>query len=251
MADTTNTSNTITKNTFLEVEYTGRTKDGLTFDTSSEAVAKKEQIFNPKQQYKAARICVGQGQILPGIDESLEGRKVGEKYQIEIPAEKAFGKRDVKKVQLVPMSTFKKHQVKPFPGLQVDFDGQIGVVMKISGGRVMVNFNHPLSGKDLNYEVEIKSKITDTKEQVNLFLTNLLQLKPEFTKVEIKEKTATIELPFPLPEQFTGALKEKLTETIEAIETVEFTVKELSPEQIQQMQAQKGQEHVHGPNCKH
>ena len=63
------------------------------------------------------------------------------------------GKKDVKKVQLVPLATFKEHKLNPHPGLQVDFDGKIGTVMRVSGGRVMVNFNHPLSGKEIIYEI--------------------------------------------------------------------------------------------------
>ena len=240
----------IKENSFVEVSYTGKTKEGLVFDTSSADIAKAAKVFNPKQKYEPARVCVGQGQILPGLDESLVDRKAGEKYTIEISPEKGFGKRDVKNVELVPMSTFNEHKVKPFTGLQVDFDGKIGVVMKISGGRVMVNFNHPLSGKDLIYDVEILREITDSKEQLESFLGNVLQLKPEFVKVSVDSaaKKANIEMPFQLPEQFVDALSEKLGIIIDGLDTVEFSVK--VPEGMEG-KIPGHHHHEHGPNCSH
>ncbi len=237
-------TSTINQGDFVEVIYTGKTTDGILFDTNSEEIAKAHKIHSPKQSYGPVKICVGEHQILEGIDQALVGKEIGKKYTLNIPAELGFGKRDVKKVQLVPISTFKEHKVKPFKGLQVDFDGQIGVVQRISGGRVMVNFNHPLSGKELVYEVQVMQKITDTKEKVVAFLGHIMPIKKEHLDVDIKDKKLTLALPFDLPESFTEAMTEKFTKVIDGIESVAFEKKEVE-------MGEKTQEHVHGPNCKH
>ena len=62
-------------------------------------------------------------------------------------------------VRLIPLSEFKEHNVNPVPGMTVDFDGKPGVIMRRTGGRVMVNFNHPLAGKEVVYDVIINKKI--------------------------------------------------------------------------------------------
>ena len=242
-------SNTINTGDFIEVIYTGSTNDGVTFDTNVEAIAKEKKIFSAKQKYDPVKICVGEHQILEGIDQSLNGKELGQKFTLNIPAELGFGKRDVKKVQLVPMTTFDEHKVKPFKGLQVDFDGQIGVVQRISGGRVMVNFNDPLSGKELVYDVEVLKKITDTTEQAKAYISHIMPIKPEHLDISVKDKTLVLCLPFDLPDSFREAMTEKFQKVLSDIEKVEFTKKlvDLSKENPTTL---KG-EHTHGPNCHH
>lgn len=238
-------SSTIELKDFVEVVYTGKLEDGTVFDTNSEAVAKEQKIHSPKQKYGAIKICVGEHQILEGIDQGLVGKEVGKTYTLEIPTELGFGKRDVKKVQLVPLSTFKEHKVKPFKGLQVDFDGQIGVVQRVSGGRVMVNFNHPLAGKSLVYEVEVLQKITDPTEKVQSYIGHIMPIKPEHMDVKVDKKKLTISLPFDVPDSFKEAMTEKFKDVIAEIEEITFAKKEVD------LGNSATKDHVHGPNCNH
>ncbi|MFS6939009.1 hypothetical protein ACDX33_11095, partial [Neisseria animaloris] len=71
-------------------------------------------------------------------------------------AEEAFGKRQVNLIKLVPTNIFTKQNMTPVPGLHVNLDGIYGVIRSVSGGRTIVDFNHPLSSHDLVYEVDIK-----------------------------------------------------------------------------------------------
>ena len=241
-------SDKIQKGDFVEVIYTGATKEGTTFDTNIETVAKGKKIYSAKQKYAPVTICVGEHQILEGIDQSLTDKRIGEKYTIEIPCELGFGKRDVKKIKLVPISTFNEHKIKPFKGLQVDFDGEIGVVQKIDGGRVMVNFNHPLSGKDLVYQVEVIKKITDCTEQAKAYLSHIMPIKPEHLGLEIKNKILTITLPFDIPQSFSEAMTGKFQKVLSDIDDVKFTKKEVD---LSKEGAPIPAPHEHGPNCHH
>lgn len=237
-------SSTIKLNDFVEVTYTGKLEDGKIFDTNDESIAKANKIHSPKQKYGPIKICVGEHQILEGIDKELIGKEIGKDYTLNISSEFGFGKRDIKKVQLVPLSTFKEHKVKPFKGLQVDFDGQIGVVQRVSGGRVMVNFNHPLAGKDLIYNITVLQKIINPKEKVESYISHIMPIKAEHMEIKIEDKTLKLALPFEVPESFREAMTEKFTRLINEIEKVEFSKKEVDL-------TDHTPEHIHGPNCNH
>lgn len=212
---------------FIEIEYTGRLKDdNAVFDTTIEQTAKDNDIHNPEAEYNPVIICLGEKQIVPGLDEALQGKEPG-KHKIELPAEKAFGKKDAKLIQMVPQRKFTEHKIKPFPGLQINIDNAIGTVKTVSSGRVLVDFNHPLSGKDLVYEIDIKRVVTDKKEQIDSLLKLLLGIKE--AKTEIKDNKAKIELKAKLPPPMAEELKKKIKELVK-VDDIEFTKEEKKQE---------------------
>src|SRR3989338_4513746 len=153
----------IKKNDFIEVSYTGKTKEeNFVFDTTEETVAKEAGIYNPEGKYGTLIICVGQHHLLPGLDKFVEGKDLGN-FTVELPPEEAFGKKNAKLIQLIPTSKFNQQRIQPQVGLQVTIDGHLGVIKTVTGGRTLVDFNHPLSGKNVLYEISIKKKITDQK----------------------------------------------------------------------------------------
>ena len=197
---------------FIELSYTGRLADGTVFDTTLKEVAEKKGLTTQNKKFGPLTVCVGEKQLLPGLDEELVGKEIGKDFIVELSQEKAFGKRDVKKIQLVPLSTFKEHKLNPYPGLQVDFDGKIGTVMRATGGRVMVNFNHPLAGKDIVYECKVVGTVTDLKEQILTYISTGLQIDAKFVEVSIDGEKAVIKVPFEMPAPIVEMLQKKLTE---------------------------------------
>ena len=242
---TTHPHENLQKHDFIVVEYTGKLPDGKIFDTTSEKIAREAKIFSEKMKYEPAEICIGEQQVLPGLDSALIGKEVGKKYTVSLAPEQAFGKRDVKKIKMVPAATFMEHKVQPFPGLQIDVDGEIGTVLRVAGGRILVNFNHPLAGKEVIYEVEVKRRITEQKEQVTAFVHRVFGVPEEQIGVEIiveraveREKSAegekyeegengkkvVLTLPFDFPAQLSDAFAQKLAELVK-VKTVEFRKK--------------------------
>jgi len=213
---------------FIELNYTGKLSGGKVFDTTIEGVAKSVKSYNSKADYTPILICVGEKQVLPGLDLQLVGKEVGKTYQVEIQPELAFGKKEMKHVKLVPLSEFKDHNLKPYPGLQVDFDGKVGTVMKISGGRVLVNFNHPFAGKEITYEIKITKKILDPSEQITAYLSHVFKQVKDLGKVNVKDSKATITLPIDLPEAFSEALSERLMKLID-VKNIQFFKEEIKP----------------------
>lgn len=202
------------KGDFIELDYVARLKDeNKIFDLTIENVAKENNLFNEKIKYKPVVICLGYGDVIPGLDEELIGKEIG-KYKVVISPEKGFGKKQTKLIKLVPTSLFTKQDIRPVPGLTINIDGIIGRIMSVTGGRTMVDFNHPLSGKVLEYEVDIKKIVKNTKEKLDGFLN--LRVKEFKTKVE-KDK-AIIDCKFKLTEKIGEEIKERVKE----IKTIEF-----------------------------
>src|SRR3989344_5391232 len=67
-------------------------------------------------------------------------------------------------LKMIPIKVFFQHKINPVQGAMLNFDGKMGKVLSVSGGRVLVDFNHPLAGKDVIYEVNVKRIIQNINE---------------------------------------------------------------------------------------
>lgn len=168
---------TLQKKDFIEIEFTGRVRDGDIFDSN---IKKDLEKLNPDITPKPAIICLGEGMFLKAIDDFLIGKEFGN-YKIELVPEKAFGVRLPQLVQKVPMKLFTSQKLNPYPGAIFNFDGRMAKVLSVSGGRVMVDFNHPLSGKNVIYEIRVLRKIEDLNEKIKSFIDFLFRREFQFS----------------------------------------------------------------------
>lgn len=173
-------SNKLQKGDFIEIEFTGKTADGEVFDSNREEDLKKLNPNEVKNKAKPFTFCLGEGMFLEGVDEYLQGKEAGKEYTIELPPEKAFGKRKQDKIQRIPMKTFREHNIQPYKGAVFNFDNQVGKVIAVSGGRVIVDFNDLLAGKDVVYDVKVNRKVTDLNEKTKSFLKFLFRKDMDF-----------------------------------------------------------------------
>lgn len=156
---------------WVRINFVGRVKaTGDVFDASSEADAKKYGIFDEKKKYGPSLVILGAGNMMPGVEKELLGMKVGEKRTFDVSAKEGAGQRRPELIRVISSSKFMEKGINPFPGMWVNIDNRNCKVMAVSGGRVRVDFNHPLAGKELTYEAEIKEDITDRKERVKALL---------------------------------------------------------------------------------
>ncbi len=149
---------------FVRISYTGKLEDGSVFDTTDEKVAKEKNIYNPRMVYKPVLIIVGRHQVIAGLDESLIGMEKGNEKSVSVAPEKAFGLRNNNLINVVPLAHFEKQKMNPVPGMFVQINGKEGMVKSVGAGRVIVDFNHPLAGRKLNYDIKVE-EILDTPEQ--------------------------------------------------------------------------------------
>ena len=204
----------IKKHDFIEVDYTVIIKEGnIVFDTTSEKIAKKENIFSKNAKYKPVIICVGEHQVPEGLDESFIA-KDNEEYQVTLHPEKAFGKKNPKLLHLMSQTSFRKQNIAPYPGLQMNIDGMIGIVRTVTPGRVIVDFNHQLAGKEIIYKVKILRKVEDKKEK----LDSILEFYVKDFESEIKDKEAVITAK--IPEELHEIIKKKISSLINSIEKI-------------------------------
>lgn len=196
----------VQKHDFIQINYTGKLISGEIFDTTDEKIAKENKIHNSKMTYKPITICVGERQVIKGLDDQIIGKEVGKTYTFKVESKDAFGKKDAKLVKLVPSNIFKSQNIKPFVGLEIQIDGEYGVIRSINGGRTLVDFNHPLSGKDVEYDIEIIKKVDDVKEQIKSLLSLTLGIEPN---IKVEGDEATIEQ---IPEAFREVLTIKILE---------------------------------------
>jgi FKBP-type peptidyl-prolyl cis-trans isomerase 2 len=152
---------------FIRLEYTGKVQEtGNVFDTTDENVAEEAGIKLDNKSYGAIPIVVGGGHVLKGLDEAIIGMEEGEEKIVEITPEEGFGLRDPKLLQLIPMGEFKKQGMKPEVGMAITSDGTTGIIRSVSGGRVRVDFNHELAGKNLEYNIKVIKEIEDDVDKV-------------------------------------------------------------------------------------
>lgn len=110
----------------------------------------------------------GYGSTLPKIEEALDGQESGFKTTLALSAADAFGERDEGLVQTIPKTQFP-------PGVKVGGqleghgdDGRTHVftVMKIKGDTVLLDGNHPLAGKDLNFSLAVMDVRAASEEEI-------------------------------------------------------------------------------------
>lgn len=186
------------KGDFLLVEYTVRVKEtGNIVDTTDANIAKQEKIYDEARVYGPTLIVLGKGWFNPFVEEEIMKLNEGEEKVIEVPPEKAYGERDPGKVKVYSLREFTKKGYEVKVGDIIETDTGRGVVKSISGGRVVVDFNHPLAGKVLVYKVKVVKKIADAKEKLLHLAIRHLNIPGEELKVEYDEanKKVVVSLP--------------------------------------------------------
>jgi peptidylprolyl isomerase/FKBP-type peptidyl-prolyl cis-trans isomerase SlyD len=210
---------------FIRIDYIGKISGSEEiFDLTKENVAKKKGIFNPNFKYGPIPVILGAHHIVKGLEAELMKMKVGQKKKITVGPEDALGERNSELIKLVPLSEFKKRDIDPFPGMPIVQNNMRGRVLSVSGGRVKVDFNHPLAGKTLEYEVEIKEKITGVKERVLGILELFVKFEKDEINVKIDKESLEIKIDKKkdVPKTIKKVISENVTKWVKPIKKVRF-----------------------------
>jgi len=156
------------KGDFILIDYVAKVKEtGEVFDTTIEDVAKKERLYKEGEIYEPKLVAVGEGWVLKALDDNLLNLEPNKTTQVEVPPEKAFGNRDPEKVRLVPLRRLAAKGITPQLGMRVEFEGKLAVIRTMGAGRVQLDFNPPLAGKTLVYDVTVQKKLETKEEKIN------------------------------------------------------------------------------------
>ena len=131
----------------VQVDYTGTLENGTVFDTSVGG--------------EPLNFTLGAGQVIPGFEKAVLGMKVGESKTVTIPAAEAYGQYNDNWVEVVNRENL-TNILNPDVGqqLQMTLPGggtSIGTVTNATDTTITIDFNHPLAGKDLTFEIKLLS----------------------------------------------------------------------------------------------
>ena len=102
-------------------------------------------------------ILAGHGNIIPGLEQAMEGHEAGDKFAVDVPAAEAYGEKREGLTQRVPKKHFGEQRLAP--GMQVVLNTNFGpravTIEKVGMSVVDVDLNHPMAGKDLHFDIEI------------------------------------------------------------------------------------------------
>ncbi len=142
----------ISKNKVAGIHYTLRDNTGTIIDTSDG----REPLY----------YLHGAGNLIIGMEEGLEGKTIGDKFQLKISPAKGYGEKDPSMTQKVPRSAFGNQEVKQGMKFQTD-RGAVVTVTDVGLDSVTVDANHPLAGVELNFAVEVMEVRNATQEELD------------------------------------------------------------------------------------
>ena len=180
----------IEKGDFVRVNFVGRIiENDEVFDTTYQEIAQEADIYNENKDYVPIPIVVGGNHLLPQLEEAIVGLDAGDSKTVEVSSDDAFGPRDPKAIKLMSMKEFKKNGMTPYPGMRISWEGGEGKILTVNGGRVKVDFNHPLAGKDLVYDIQVTEIIDDVNEKIK----GMIQLHYPNSRYDLDETEIDIE----------------------------------------------------------
>lgn len=126
-----------------------------------------EEVIDSSENSEPMTYLHGARNIIPGLEQALEGKSVGDELEVTVEAADAYGERSEDRIQQVPKEAFQEME-KIEPGMAVTAQtdqGQINlIVTEVDETTVTVDANHPLAGKSLKFEVKIEA-VRDASEE--------------------------------------------------------------------------------------
>ncbi len=118
-------------------------------------------VVDSSQGGEALSYLHGAGNIVPGLENALTGKKIGDQLKVKVSPSEGYGERFEEGVQQIPRDQFP-------PGIDIQVGMQFGAegpdgspvpvwVIGIAPDTVTIDFNHPMAGQNLNFEVAIAS----------------------------------------------------------------------------------------------
>lgn len=247
---------TIAEGDFILVDYVGRRKDNNElFDVTLEELAREEGVWREDVTYRPELCIVGQNYLVKGLEKALIGMEIGKTATIEVQPEDAFGKRDAKLIERIPARTLiEETKARPEVGKRVSYKGKVGRIVSAAQGRCRVDFNHPLAGRELVFEVTIRDRLETMEDKLKTLISRRMpQVSIDEFKLEFDEeaKKAKVDIPFRLlgAERLDYALlglasdiwRQLGFETIQTTQTFDFKPKE-SEEETEGQEEEKAED---------
>jgi FKBP-type peptidyl-prolyl cis-trans isomerase SlyD len=187
---------TFERGTLIFANYTAKVKDtGEGIESTLEDEAKKLKIFDATRKYEPRLVAVGEGWLISGLDEEVKKMDVGQKKEIELSPEKAFGQRDPTQLRMIPLRKFGEREHELEVGDSVEVDNRVGVVRFMGSGRAQVDFNHRLAGKSIVYDFEVLRKVETDQDKVRALVDRRFAGEGSKVNFELSDKKLDVTIP--------------------------------------------------------
>lgn len=181
---------------FIKVEYEMRAgEDKKLVMTSDEKLAKDNDIFDEHTRYGAVTIIIGSDQVFQKINESLLKAEKDKDYEVDLTPEEGYGVRDPKNIKIHTYREFKKQNIDPVPGMEVHINNRHGKVLSVTPGRVLVDYNPPLAGRNIQYKYNIKEILESDHAKVLSLVAMNYPVEESKIQVTVADKQATVDVP--------------------------------------------------------
>jgi len=184
------------KGTLIFANYSAKVKDtGEGIESTVEEDAKKLKIYEESRKYEPRLVAVGEGWLISGLDAEVAKLSVGDKKEIELAPEKAFGLRDPTQLRMIPLRKFGEREHELSVGDSVEIDNRVGVVRFVGSGRAQVDFNHRLAGKSIIYDFQVLRTVDTDKDKVRALVDRRFAGEGGKTTVELANEALTVTIP--------------------------------------------------------
>ena len=146
----------ITKDSVVSVDYRLHLGDG--------------EVVDESEPGEPLVYLHGHGETVPGLENALEGKAAGDKLQVKVSPDEGYGDHDPEKIEEVPRGEFPDElelkvgnilTATDDDGNEMDF-----LIKEVKGDAVVVDFNHPLAGKTLHFDVTVREVRAATPEEL-------------------------------------------------------------------------------------
>jgi len=188
---------TLQKGDFILINYVAKVKEtNEVFDTTKEDVAKKEHLHKEGQIHEPELVVIGEGWGLKALDDALTTIDLNTPSTVEISPEKGFGQRDPEKIKRVPIKQLYAKEINPVVGARIEYQGKSATIRSIGAGRVLLDFNAPLSGRTLIYDVTVIKKLETAEQKIGALVHRRVPgVEEDKFKLSIKGCDLTINMP--------------------------------------------------------
>jgi len=184
------------KGALIFANYTARVKDtGEGIESTVEEEAKKLKIYEESRKYEPRLVAVGEGWLISGLDAEVAKLSVGDRKEIELAPEKAFGVRDPTQLRMIPLRKFGEREHEMSVGDSVEVDNRVGIVRFIGSGRAQVDFNHRLAGKSIVYDFQVLRTVDTDEDKVRALVDRRLVGEGSKATLELKDEALTVTIP--------------------------------------------------------
>jgi peptidylprolyl isomerase len=185
------------KGDFILIDYVAKVKEtNEVFDTTKDDVAKKEHLHKEGQIHEPELVVVGEGWVLKALDEALVTMEVKKPQTVEISPDKGFGQRDPEKIKRVSIKQLYAKEINPVVGARIEYQGKNATIRSVGAGRVLLDFNPPLAGRTLIYDVTITSKLDKVLEKIGALIHRRVPVvEQDKFKLTLKGTDLTIDMP--------------------------------------------------------